>query len=354
MPYYAYICPDIACGHMMVSEENIHESQVVLCSLCGREFFRKYFGFLRVERKFFREVEKRNEHTKYRHCKSFIRINGVSELLCKSLSQTITQYEISHDCQSTHCPWSVFQTSIHPCGMGLLNAVIDCSRYGIAAAACKVVVEIRRSIAKSTGRPMNALIPVDVPTGEYSLLYSISRVLCGRTVLWHPLITAMHEHLKTNLKKSGQIIRRLKRYQAKFQHSRPVDQWSEVLEACDPLNVQELSRIHIYIMCNALCRPIILFSSINDCPTELSCTFLPSLMELECYDRDRVGSPIVLSWMDGNFFDIVLWLSLKGRSLQKIPVYLLPPVYYDECGVENYMEIENGCCTPYKGCTEFK
>ncbi|XP_070565133.1 LOW QUALITY PROTEIN: deubiquitinating protein VCPIP1-like [Ptychodera flava] len=258
-----------------------------------------------------------------------VRFLGLSNYQCKLLGPLLTTYGMDKAGKAQPLR-SLNQGDIFDCSIlgdrafQINREHINIVGYGRdQTGSVKYLQDTIETIHRINNYSEELLIPLHADGDGHCLVHAVSRALVGRELFWHALRVNLHRHFQNYLD----------RYQALFSDFIDTDEWSTIIDECDPEFIPSdgealgLRNIHIFGLANVLHRPIILLDSLSGLSSlaDYSGVFLPALIPVEkCRGKDgKLNKPICIAWSSPGRNHYIPLVGVKGAPLPRIPRWML-------------------------------
>ncbi|XP_029447266.1 deubiquitinating protein VCIP135 isoform X2 [Rhinatrema bivittatum] len=281
-----------------------------------------------------------------------VKVMGLSNYHCKLLAPILARYGMDKQTGKAKLLKEMNQGDLFDCALLGDRAFliepehVNTVGYGKDRSGSLVYLHDTLEDIKKANGNQECFIPVHVDGDGHCLVHAVSRALVGRELFWHALRENLKRHFKENLG----------RYKALFHDFIDADEWEDIINECDPLFIPPegvplgLRNIHIFGLANVLHRPIILLDSLSGMRSsgDYSATFLPGLIPVEkCRGKDgQLNKPICIAWSSSGRNHYIPLVGIKGISLPKIPMKLLPKAWgVPQDLIKTYVKLEeDGSC----------
>nr|XP_033789255.1 deubiquitinating protein VCIP135 [Geotrypetes seraphini]XP_033789256.1 deubiquitinating protein VCIP135 [Geotrypetes seraphini] len=281
-----------------------------------------------------------------------VKVMGLSNYHCKLLAPILARYGMDKQTGKAKLLKEMNQGDLFDCALLGDRAFliepehVNTVGYGKDRSGSLIYLHDTLEDIKKANNNQECFIPVHVDGDGHCLVHAVSRALVGRELFWHALRENLKRHFKENLS----------RYKALFHDFIDADEWEDIINECDPLFVPPegvplgLRNIHIFGLANVLHRPIILLDSLSGMRSsgDYSATFLPGLIPSEkCRGKDgHLNKPICIAWSSSGRNHYIPLVGIKGISLPKLPVKLLPKAWgVPQDLIKTYVRLEeDGSC----------
>ncbi|XP_033752592.1 deubiquitinating protein VCIP135-like [Pecten maximus] len=255
-----------------------------------------------------------------------VRVLGLSNYVCKSISPILTQYGMDKRSGKAKLLRELSQQDIFNCGKILGDRAflieeenLEVIGYGRdRSGSVRYLGDILKEI-KLYNDDEERLVPIHADGDGHCLVHAVSRALVGRELFWHALRLNLSDHFETNLS----------RYKEHFKEFIDVDEWDSIIRECDPNFIPTdgeplgLRNIHVFGLANVLHRPVVLLDSYLGMQSsgDYSGVFLPALVEPEaCRSRDgTLNKPLCIAWSSSGRNHYIPLVGIKGRKLPNLP-----------------------------------
>ncbi|XP_075228890.1 deubiquitinating protein VCPIP1-like isoform X2 [Lycorma delicatula] len=226
---------------------------------------------------------------------------------------------------------------------------LDISGYGLDQTGSLSYLADTLDLLKHFNNNIDVLVPLHADGDGHCLVHAVSRALVGRELFWHPLRSALKQHL----------IKHIDEYTALLGDFINGSEWPGIIAECDPdyVPVDEdilgLRNVHIFGLANLLRRPILLLDNLSGMNTsaDYSAMFLPGLSPPEmCGKNGRLNPPICVAWSSAARNHFIPLVPVKDRPLPKFPRHLLPKVWgFPQPLLDKYIMFDEQNCLTIGG-----